>query len=63
MVSAPFITVAIAQKFPPSFFLSFFVTVPLHSLKYNSQRFRRKYRGLKVVIKATEELFLVVCGE
>ena len=44
------------------FFLSLFVTVPLHSLKYNSQRLNRQYRGLGVVTNVSKELSLVIEG-
>ena len=44
------------------FSLSLFVTVPLHSLEYNSQRLNRQYRGLGVVANASKELNLVIEG-
>ena len=45
-----------------SFFLSVFLTVPLHSSKYNSQRLIRQYRGLGVVTNVSKDLSLVTEG-
>ena len=39
------------------FFLYLFNTVPLHSLKYNSQRLNRRNRGLVLVTSWSKELF------
>ena len=55
-----------AARYNPrrGFFLYLFVTVPLalHSLKYNSQRLNRQYRGLGVVNNVSKELNLVIEG-